>query len=140
MGPNPRPLCPTKVYFGQQWDFYSTLSSAVLSQNTISTRATYDFHDRPADAIRRTMKTKTSIHIHSIPRLLLMVPVICSMAFAACSEAAGTAGPHPTVNLQSAVVGRPQTGDNVTIGPRTYNSETRSFDRPWPFGPEFNPQ
>jgi hypothetical protein len=139
MGPNPRPFCPNNVSFGRQWDF-GMLSSAVLSHNTISTRATYDFHDRPADAIKRTMKTKKSLHIHSIPRLFLMVPLICSMAFAACSDVAGTAGPHPTVNLQSVVVGRPQTGDNVTIGPRTYNSETRSFDRPWPFGPEFNPQ
>jgi hypothetical protein len=86
------------------------------------------------------MKTKKSIHIHSIPRLLLMVPVICSMAFATRADLAGKAGTHPTVNLQSAVVGRPQTGDNVTIVPRTYNSKTRSFDRPWPFGPEFNPQ
>ena len=44
-----------------------------------------------------------------------MVPVICSMAFAGCSDVAGTAGTHPTVNLQSAFVGEPQTGDNVTI-------------------------
>ena len=73
------------------------------------------------------MKTKKSIHIHSIPRLLFMVPVIYSIAFAACSDVAGTAGTHATVNLQSAVVGRPQTGDNVTIGPRTYNSETQSL-------------
>jgi hypothetical protein len=34
-----------------------------------------------------------------------MVPAICSMAFAGCSDVAGTTGPHPTVNLQSAVVG-----------------------------------
>ena len=47
------------------------------------------------------MKTKKSIHIHSIPRLLFMVPVIYSIAFAACSDVAGTAGTHATVNLQS---------------------------------------
>jgi hypothetical protein len=86
------------------------------------------------------MKTQTSIHSNFICRLLLMVPVICSMAFAACSEVAGTAGTHLTVNLQSALVGKPQTGDNVTIGPETYNSKDHGFDRPWPFGPEFNPQ
>jgi hypothetical protein len=85
------------------------------------------------------MKTQESIHSHSIRRLLLMGPVICSMAFAACSDV-GTAGTHATVNLQTAAVGEPQTGDNVTIGPRTYNSEDRDFDRPWPFGPESNPQ
>ena len=72
--------------------------------------------------------------------VVLIVPVTCSMAFAACSDLAGEAGPHPTVKLQSASVGGPQTGDNVTIGPTTYNSETTSFERPWPFGPEFNPQ
>jgi hypothetical protein len=30
-----------------------------------------------------------------------MVPVIYSIAFAACSDVAGTAGTHATVNLQS---------------------------------------
>jgi len=68
--------------------------------------------------------------------MYIFLPVICSMAFAACSDVAGTPGAHQAVNLQSAVVGHAQTGDNVTIGPRTYNTETRSFDRPWPFGPE----
>ena len=86
------------------------------------------------------MKTQKSIQTDSVCRPLLIVPMICSMALAACSEVAGTAGTHPTVNLQSAVVREPQTGDDVTIGPRTYNSKDQSFDRPWPFGPEFNPQ
>jgi hypothetical protein len=72
--------------------------------------------------------------------VVLIVPVTCSMAFAACSDLASEAGTHPTVNLQSARVGEPQTGGNVTIGPATYNSESQSFERPWPFGPEFNPQ
>ena len=86
------------------------------------------------------MKTQKTIQDDSNRRLLLMVPMICSLAFAACSDVAGTPGTHQAVNLQTAVLGRAQSGDNVTIGPRTYNSETRSFDRPWPFGPEFNPQ
>jgi hypothetical protein len=34
----------------------------------------------------------------------------------------------------------PQIGDNVATGPATYNSEAQSFESPWPFGPEFNPQ
>ena len=84
------------------------------------------------------MKTQRSTN--SIPRLLLTVPVICSLAFAACSDVGGTARTHASVNLQSAAVGTSQTGDNVTIGPSNYNSEARSFDRPWPFGPESNPQ
>ena len=82
------------------------------------------------------MKSQKSIHSQTLRRLVLIVPVIASMAFAACSDVAGTGGTHATVNLQSAAVGVPQTGDNVTIGPRTYDPETRSFDRPWPFGPE----
>jgi hypothetical protein len=28
----------------------------------------------------------------------------------------------------------------LQIGRSTYNSETRGFDEPWPFGPEANPQ
>jgi hypothetical protein len=88
----------------------------------------------------KNMKTQKSIHTDSNRRLFLMVPVIFSMAFAACSDVAGTPGSHQAVNLQSALVGRTQTGDDVTIGRRIYNSETRSFDRPWPFGPESGPQ
>jgi hypothetical protein len=80
------------------------------------------------------MKTQKSIRTNSIRRLLLMVPVICSMAFAACSDVAGTAGTHPSVNLQSAA------GDNVTIGRRSYNPQTLDFERPWPFGPQTDPQ
>ena len=85
------------------------------------------------------MKTQKSIHTKSIRPLLMMLPVICSMAFAACSDVDGPAG-HATVNLRSDAVGTHQTGHNVTIGPRTYNSESQSFEGSWPFGPEFNPQ
>ena len=81
------------------------------------------------------MKIQQSIHTNPVRRLALIF-VICSMAFAACSEVAETAANHASISFQSPVTGRRQTGDNVTIGPRTYNSETRSFDRPWPFGPE----
>jgi len=31
-------------------------------------------------------------------------------------------------------------GNWLTIGPRTYSSENRSYDRPWPFGPESSVQ
>jgi hypothetical protein len=86
------------------------------------------------------MKTQKSIHSHTLRRLVLIVPVMASMAFAACSDVAGTGGTHAMVNLQSAAVGGSRTGDNLTIGPRTYEPETRSFDRPWPFGPEGGPQ
>jgi hypothetical protein len=86
------------------------------------------------------MKTQTSIQSDSIYRLLFMVPLICSMGFAACPADAGTARTHLTVNLRSALAGKPRTGHNVTIGPKTYYSKEHSFERPWPFGPEFNPQ
>jgi hypothetical protein len=86
------------------------------------------------------MKNQKSMNANLIPRLFLTVPIICSTAFAACSDVAGTAATHSVVNLQSAVVGERQAADNVTIGSRTYNSETRSFDRPWPFGPESSAQ
>ena len=86
------------------------------------------------------MKTQKSIPSNAGRRLLLIVPVICSMALAACSDVASTPGAHQAVNLQTAVIGQAQTGDNVTIGPSTYNSQTRSFDRPWPFGPESGAQ
>jgi hypothetical protein len=59
------------------------------------------------------MKTQKLIDTNLIPRLLI-VPVICSLAFAACSDADSTAGMHATVNLQNAA-----TGDNATIDPST---------------------
>jgi hypothetical protein len=81
-------------------------------------------------------------------RLLLIVPAVALLGFTGCStddgtvrhhqadgHFAGTTGTHPAFNLQGALVGGAQTGDNVTIGPRTYNSESREFERPWPFGP-----
>jgi len=86
------------------------------------------------------MKTQTLLRTYSVRRLLLTVPVICSMGFAGCSDVARTAGIHSTARFQSQVVGERQSGDNVTIGPATYNSEAQSFESPWPFGPEFNPQ
>jgi hypothetical protein len=87
-----------------------------------------------------SMKTQKLIQSDSNRRLLAMAVVICSMAFAGCSDVAATEGNHHAVNLQSAVVGHAQTGDYVTIGPSTYNPATRSFDRPWPFGPESSAQ
>jgi hypothetical protein len=87
-----------------------------------------------------SMKTKKLIHTNFNRGLLLAVPLICSMAFAACSDVAGRSGTRQAVNLQSAVVGQAKTRDYVTIGSRTYNTEARSFDRPWPFGPESSAQ
>jgi len=82
------------------------------------------------------MKNQKTIHSNSHRGLLLVVPVICSMAFTACSDVSGSPGTHQTINFQSALTGRTQSRDYVTIGARAYNPETKSFDRPWPFGPE----
>jgi hypothetical protein len=84
------------------------------------------------------MKTQKSTN--SSRRLLLLIPIVSSMAFAACSDVNGNAQSHPAVNLQSGAVGKAQTSDYLTIGKRTYNPETRGFDRPWPFGPEASAQ
>jgi hypothetical protein len=70
----------------------------------------------------------------------LIIAVTSSAGLAACSDLAGEAGSRSNVDYQKAVVGGSQSGDHVTIGPTTYNSETQGFERPWPFGPEFNPQ
>ena len=58
-----------------------------------------------------------SIQRRICARQWAMVSVICSIAFAACSDVAGTAGMHATVNVKSAAVEEPQSGDNVTIEP-----------------------
>jgi len=60
-------------------------------------------------------------------RLLLLVPAVGLLGIAGCTTAEGTA-------KQS------HTGDYVNIASSTYNTESRSFDRPWPFGPESSQQ
>jgi hypothetical protein len=86
------------------------------------------------------MKVHSFIRNNSIRKALLIVPVICSTAFAACTDVTGTAATHPMVNFQAPATGENQSTNNVTIGEQNYNSETKSFERPWPFGPEANPQ
>jgi hypothetical protein len=76
----------------------------------------------------RYMKTQKSIHTHSIHRLGLIVPMICSMAFAACSGVAGTAGTHRTVSFLTA--GRAAT-------PRVQSDGDQHFYQP-PTDPQFN--
>ena len=46
--------------------------------------------------MKNNMKTQKPIHTKSIRPLLLMVPVICSMAFAACANVDGTPGMRNT--------------------------------------------
>ena len=90
--------------------------------------------------VSRDMKNELSVSRKVYLRLLLMVPAICLLGFTGCSSVDAPAAIHSTANLLSAAVGKHKIGDRVTIGPRTYNSKDQSFDRPWPFGPESNPQ
>jgi hypothetical protein len=73
------------------------------------------------------MKNELSVNRNTYLQLLFMVPAICLLGFTGCSSVDPPAGKNQTV-------------DYVTIGPRAYNSESQSFDRPLPFGPESNQQ
>jgi hypothetical protein len=86
------------------------------------------------------MKIQKSIPGYSNGRLFLTFLVTCATAFGAFSSVAGTVKTHSKVYLQSASVGKQPTGSYITIGPSSYNPESRSFDRPWPFGPESSQQ
>jgi hypothetical protein len=86
------------------------------------------------------MKLEKSTFGDSIRRLVLTVPVIASTAFAACSNLSDSAATHSTVNFQGSAVRPDHADDFVTIGPRYYYSKDKTFERPWPFGPEYNPQ
>ena len=91
-------------------------------------------------ALEWNMKIQKAIRTNCLRQILLVVTASCSVALAACSHLADKTGTRSTVNYHVAAAGEPQTGDNVTIGPTTYNSETQSFETPFPFGPELNPQ
>jgi hypothetical protein len=69
----------------------------------------------------KTLQTDTYLS------LLLIVPAIALLGLTACSTTEGTAKRH-------------YKGGYADIAPRSYNSESRSFDRPWPFGPESTQQ
>jgi hypothetical protein len=73
------------------------------------------------------MPTNITLNSDTYLRLLLIVPAIGLLALTGCSTAGRTAGQNRTHGY-------------VQIGARTYNSESRSFDRPWPFGPESDQQ
>jgi hypothetical protein len=62
----------------------------------------------------KNMKTQKVIDTNLIPRLLI-VPVICALAFAGCSsDGDGMAGTHATADFQNAV-----TDDTLSIDPDT---------------------
>jgi len=71
--------------------------------------------------VSKFMNNPISINRNPCLRLLLMVPAICLLGFTGCSSIDPPAGKN-------------QTGDYVTIGATAFDSESQSFDRPWPFG------
>jgi hypothetical protein len=73
----------------------------------------------------KCMKIRQLIHSHSVHQLQLIFPLICSMAFAACSDIAGTTGTHPNVNLLRADT------------PRVWSDSDQDFYQP-PTDPQFN--
>jgi hypothetical protein len=73
------------------------------------------------------MPTNVTVNKNIYLRLLLMVPAIGLLGLTGCSTADGS-------------VRHNHSGRDVQIAARAYNSESRSFDRPWPFGPESSEQ
>jgi hypothetical protein len=73
------------------------------------------------------MRTNIILDTNTYLRLALIVPAIALIGITGCS----TADP---------IVEHNHTDSYVTISPRTYNTESRGFDRPWPFGPESTQQ
>jgi hypothetical protein len=80
-----------------------------------------------ANALKNTMKINSIFDTNTYLRLTLMVPAIALMGITGCSTADPTAEHNYTHTY-------------VTISSCAYNTESRGFDRPWPFGPESNQQ
>ena len=71
------------------------------------------------------MPTDITLNSNTSFRCLLIVHAVVLPGLTGCSTVGGT------VRLN-------HTGGYAQIAPRTYNPESRSFDRPWPLGPEAN--
>jgi hypothetical protein len=74
-----------------------------------------------------TMQTNINVKNNTYLQLVLIAPAIALLGLTGCSNADGT-------------VGQNYRGGYVQIAPRAYDAESRSFDRPWPFGPESTQQ
>ena len=73
------------------------------------------------------MTTNISLNKNTYLSFLVIVPAIALLGMTGCSTSGGTVGPNFT-------------GGYVQIAPSAYNPESRSFDRPWPYGPESTQQ
>jgi hypothetical protein len=72
------------------------------------------------------MKTYITLDPNNYLRLTLIVPAVALLGLASCSTI------DPPV--------RHNTAAYLKIAGPAYNSESRGFDRPWPFGPESSQQ
>ena len=73
------------------------------------------------------MKNRIQLSSKTYHQLLLIVPAIALLAFA----------DSPTANGAER---QARKHSYVQIGASAYNPESKSFDRPWPFGPESTQQ
>ena len=73
------------------------------------------------------MRENLSLNNNTYLQFVLIVPAIALLGLTGCSTAEGT-------------VRHNHTDGYAQIAPRAYNPESRSFDRPWPFGPESTQQ
>jgi hypothetical protein len=73
------------------------------------------------------MKKYITLDSNTSLRLALMVPAIALMGITGCST-------------DDPIVKSNDTGAYLSIAKRGYNTESRGFDRPWPFGPESSEQ
>jgi hypothetical protein len=81
------------------------------------------------------MKSNITLADKAYFRLLMMVPAIALLGFAGCSSVTKWSNGNHRESYS-----RISHSGYVTISPREYNPESRSFDRPWPFGPESDQQ
>lgn len=73
------------------------------------------------------MSAKIVLDTNTYLQLLLIVPAVALVGLTGSSTAEKT-------------VGHNYTGGFAQVAPRADDSEGRSFDRPWPFGPESTQQ
>lgn len=80
-----------------------------------------------------TMKANVILNRTRYFRMVLILPAIAVLGLSSSSTA------DAAVKHNAAAKHNYRTGF-VTIGSGTYNSESRGYDRPWPFGPESTQQ
>jgi hypothetical protein len=85
------------------------------------------------------MRANIILHTNAYLKLGLIVPAIALLGLTGCSTADGT-GRHNYTGWYAQIAPGVDSAPSVDIGSSVYNSESHSFDRPWPFGPESTQQ